>query len=97
MTAETVKKFKTIILMFIILTYQHLSKPLFYLEPPCYSSPCKNGGNCENDGDAFTCSCRRGYEGKTCEEIGNFISYSEDHAVNFFGRTFYSFKFLKFF
>jgi hypothetical protein len=47
-----------------------ITKQISLLEPPCYSSPCKNKGICENDGDSFKCSCRPGYKGKICEELG---------------------------
>ncbi|KAF8777653.1 Matrilin-2 like protein [Argiope bruennichi] len=35
-------------------------------EPPCFPNPCHNG-TCIPDGEDFQCSCRSGYEGKTCE------------------------------
>ena len=37
---------------------------------PCDSSPCKNGGTCENDADSFSCNCTEKFEGSTCEEKG---------------------------
>ena len=43
---------------------------LVFLVNPCDSSPCKNGGTCENDEDTFTCNCTEKFEGLTCEEKG---------------------------
>ena len=37
------------------------------LANPCDSSPCKNGGTCENKGDTLTCNCTAMFYGKTCE------------------------------
>ena len=34
---------------------------------PCSSSPCENGGTCQNIPDnQFTCECQLGYQGHTC-------------------------------
>ena len=33
----------------------------------CESSPCKNGGTCNDSVDGYTCVCAEGYKGKTCE------------------------------
>ncbi len=35
----------------------------------CLSSPCQNGGQCENLGAAFRCICPNGYLGTRCEII----------------------------
>ena len=45
---------------------------MLFLEPkhnPCDSSPCKNGGTCDNEGDSFLCNCAEDFEGETCEGI----------------------------
>uniref|UniRef100_A0A674PRB3 FAT atypical cadherin 3a n=1 Tax=Takifugu rubripes TaxID=31033 RepID=A0A674PRB3_TAKRU len=34
----------------------------------CVPSPCQNGGACKSIGNAFFCSCRRGFKGLTCGE-----------------------------
>ncbi|KAJ7386814.1 hypothetical protein OS493_006844 [Desmophyllum pertusum] len=34
----------------------------------CESSPCKNGGTCENQPGGYSCSCVNGYTGKVCEQ-----------------------------
>ncbi|XP_033117021.1 fibropellin-1-like isoform X12 [Anneissia japonica] len=34
---------------------------------PCDSSPCLNGGTCENDFNGYTCTCASGYEGNDCD------------------------------
>lgn len=33
----------------------------------CDSSPCKNNAACSNIPDDYTCLCRSGWSGKTCE------------------------------
>ena len=45
---------------------------VLFLEPkhnPCDSTPCKNGGTCDNEGDSFLCNCAENFEGETCEGI----------------------------
>ncbi|XP_077421706.1 protocadherin Fat 3a isoform X1 [Vanacampus margaritifer] len=37
----------------------------------CVPNPCKNGGMCKAIGNAFLCSCRRGFMGLTCEKDVN--------------------------
>uniref|UniRef100_A0A4W6CNF7 FAT atypical cadherin 3a n=1 Tax=Lates calcarifer TaxID=8187 RepID=A0A4W6CNF7_LATCA len=37
----------------------------------CVPNPCQNGGVCKPIGNAFLCSCRRGFKGLTCEEDVN--------------------------
>ena len=34
----------------------------------CNSSPCQNGGSCENTDGTYTCKCDAGYGGKHCEQ-----------------------------
>ena len=33
----------------------------------CASSPCMNGGECDDNINAFTCRCADGFEGTLCE------------------------------
>ncbi|XP_078088466.1 coagulation factor X-like isoform X3 [Mustelus asterias] len=33
----------------------------------CASSPCKNGGWCQNNATQYKCSCETGYHGRNCE------------------------------
>ena len=33
--------------------------------------PCKNGAECENSGDSYTCKCAEGFQGPTCESGNN--------------------------
>ena len=40
---------------------------------PCDSSPCKNDGICTNQGTSFSCECKCGYRGKTCEGIVSIV------------------------
>ncbi|XP_068441399.1 protocadherin Fat 3a isoform X3 [Clinocottus analis] len=37
----------------------------------CVPNPCQNGGACKPIGNAFLCSCRRGFKGLICEEDVN--------------------------
>uniref|UniRef100_A0AAV2J7I2 Uncharacterized protein n=1 Tax=Knipowitschia caucasica TaxID=637954 RepID=A0AAV2J7I2_KNICA len=37
----------------------------------CVPNPCQNGGVCKTIGNAFLCSCRRGFKGLTCQEDVN--------------------------
>ncbi|XP_046863447.1 neurogenic locus notch homolog protein 1-like [Xenia sp. Carnegie-2017] len=36
---------------------------------PCESFPCKNDGVCSEKGNTFSCKCKKGFQGKTCEEL----------------------------
>ncbi|RDD39578.1 Tolloid-like protein 1 [Trichoplax sp. H2] len=36
---------------------------------PCFSSPCKNGGSCQNEADGYSCSCTNGYIGRNCQSL----------------------------
>ena len=40
-----------------------------FLELPCDSMPCVNGGSCFADGSTYICECREGYAGQRCELI----------------------------
>ena len=33
----------------------------------CISDPCKNGAMCNDEENGFTCLCKAGYDGVTCE------------------------------
>ncbi|XP_059932324.1 protocadherin Fat 3a isoform X3 [Gadus macrocephalus] len=37
----------------------------------CVPNPCQNSGACKAIGNAFLCSCRRGFKGLTCQEDVN--------------------------
>ena len=39
---------------------------------PCSSEPCLNGGDCNLEGDEFSCACAPGFTGDFCES--KFIS-----------------------
>ena len=33
----------------------------------CYSNPCNNGGSCVEGHGTYTCICRKGFKGNTCD------------------------------
>lgn len=35
----------------------------------CRSSPCLNGGTCDNLPNAFVCNCTAGFTGPTCNDV----------------------------
>ena len=58
--------------------------------------PCENGGNCTNTGATFTCACREGYVGRTCDEIEE--DDDEDEVNDGAGMSFfYIFFFILFY
>ena len=46
---------------------------LFNKVLPCDSSPCLNGGKCDNRGTTFKCRCDFGFEGIRCEHKSKYI------------------------
>ena len=44
----------------------------------CVSSPCENGGTCNDGINSYTCYCLPGYEGDNCE-IGTNILISPEY------------------
>ena len=42
----------------------------------CSPNLCQNGGQCISDVDSFTCQCKSGWTGETCNE-GNYDFFTE--------------------
>ena len=42
----------------------------------CASSPCQNGGTCNDAVNSYTCQCVPGYTGSNCEIGKNLLSVS---------------------
>jgi hypothetical protein len=38
----------------------------------CASAPCRNGGSCSNNVNAYNCTCQKGYTGINCETGNNY-------------------------
>ncbi|KAL7841894.1 hypothetical protein SRHO_G00255850 [Serrasalmus rhombeus] len=34
---------------------------------PCGSNPCRNGGECEDNGETYVCTCPDGFTGTSCD------------------------------
>ena len=49
---------------------RRLSFVLFFLQSPCWSSPCQNGGTClpSYRHDIFECLCKSNFAGEYCEK-----------------------------
>ncbi|NXO13306.1 AGRIN protein, partial [Oriolus oriolus] len=56
---------------------------------PCESHPCLHGGTCEDDGEAFTCSCPAGKGGAVCEKPVRYF------IPSFGGKSYLAFKMMK--
>lgn len=44
-----------------------LTLPVFADPNQCDSSPCQNGGSCDDQFQDYVCRCPPEYEGKSCE------------------------------
>ena len=41
----------------------------------CATSPCQNGGSCNDQINGYTCNCVDGYDGLNCENGNNETSF----------------------
>jgi hypothetical protein len=48
--------------------YAHCRRRIPAAGNTCFSSPCKNGGTCTNNGATFSCSCASGFSGPQCTQ-----------------------------
>ena len=47
----------------------HLKYFLFVLDiDECSSQPCENDGTCNDEVNGYSCTCKAGYNGKTCSD-----------------------------
>ena len=54
--------------MFVLLMNMNGGKKFALTDlTPCDPSPCKNGGECVEEGGAAKCQCPPGYAGENCE------------------------------
>ena len=55
---------------------------LFYADrDECISAPCLNGGTCKDGQNRFDCTCKLGWKGTTCGDIGK-NNIFKDYATN---------------
>jgi hypothetical protein len=40
---------------------------IVFLDNPCLSNPCVNGGTCQANGNNAICLCPSGYSGSNCQ------------------------------
>ena len=37
----------------------------------CWSGPCQNGGECQDEGNSYTCVCANGFSGTNCDQASD--------------------------
>lgn len=47
------------------------------VDNPCAPAPCLNGGSCLEAGGSFSCECRSGWTGPTCN-IGKYLTLNRE-------------------
>ena len=62
----------------------------------CASNPCRNGGNCTDGINGYTCTCETGYEGTHCSRKLDFLTHFVNFVFSFgcFSFAFYLFHFI---
>lgn len=48
----------------------------------CTSSPCENGGTCEEIENNYQCQCKTGYMGYNCEGKRNILYITKYNSIN---------------
>lgn len=48
---------------------------------PCLSSPCSNGGTCEEIDNGYRCQCPEGFEGVHCDDESQDTGLGETQKI----------------
>ena len=66
---ETSKAYQRLYFWKILLTFRVIFKLTngIFIEDVCYPNPCMHDGFCIADDDGWSCECKDGYFGETCD------------------------------